>query len=74
MEGSGSLTQAQKDELMDQVKQQIAIANAQELLTVRIHWPILNQEHSVGTESVLKKKTQNADSYAQIFLLYPFVF
>lgn len=30
----GSLTSAQKDELMDQVKQQIAVANAQELLTV----------------------------------------
>lgn len=29
-------TAAQKDELMDQVKQQIVIANAQELLTVRI--------------------------------------
>lgn len=28
------LTGAQKDELMDQVKQQIAVANAQELLTV----------------------------------------
>lgn len=27
------LTGAQKDELMDQVKQQIAVANAQELLT-----------------------------------------
>lgn len=32
--GLGSLTSAQKDELMDQVKQQIAVANAQELLTV----------------------------------------
>lgn len=31
--GSG-LTGSQKDELMDQVKQQIAVANAQELLTV----------------------------------------
>lgn len=30
-----SLTSSQKDELMDQVKQQIAVANAQELLTVR---------------------------------------
>ncbi|GJQ67685.1 hypothetical protein Trydic_g16511 [Trypoxylus dichotomus] len=29
----GGLTSAQKDELMDQVKQQIAVANAQELLT-----------------------------------------
>lgn len=28
------LTGSQKDELMDQVKQQIAVANAQELLTV----------------------------------------
>lgn len=28
------LSGAQKDELMDQVKQQIAVANAQELLTV----------------------------------------
>ncbi|XP_018324151.1 mitochondrial import inner membrane translocase subunit Tim13 isoform X1 [Agrilus planipennis] len=30
---SGGLTSSQKDELMDQVKQQIAVANAQELLT-----------------------------------------
>jgi hypothetical protein len=30
----GGLSGAQKDELMDQVKQQIAVANAQELLTV----------------------------------------
>lgn len=30
----GSLSSSQKDELMDQVKQQIAVANAQELLTV----------------------------------------
>lgn len=29
------LSSTQKDELMDQVKQQIAVANAQELLTVR---------------------------------------
>lgn len=35
-DSSTQLTSAQKDELMDQVKQQIAIANAQELLTVRI--------------------------------------
>ncbi|KAJ8943588.1 hypothetical protein NQ318_006590 [Aromia moschata] len=33
MEGLSSLSGAQKDELMDQVKQQIAVANAQELLT-----------------------------------------
>lgn len=32
---SSGLSGAQKDELMDQVKQQIAVANAQELLTVR---------------------------------------
>ncbi|XKL65959.1 hypothetical protein PGB90_009379 [Kerria lacca] len=32
-DSSTQLTSAQKDELMDQVKQQIAIANAQELLT-----------------------------------------
>jgi hypothetical protein len=39
MEGAaaGQLSSAQKDELMDQVKQQIAIATAQELLTVRIN-------------------------------------
>ncbi|XP_028172042.1 mitochondrial import inner membrane translocase subunit Tim13-like [Ostrinia nubilalis] len=30
---TGSLSGVQKEELMDQVKQQIAIANAQELLT-----------------------------------------
>lgn len=32
----GQLTGAQRDELMEQVKQQIALANAQELLTVRV--------------------------------------
>lgn len=36
MDGVNSLTSAQKDELMDQVKQQIAVANAQELLTVKL--------------------------------------
>uniref|UniRef100_A0A6M2DFI7 Mitochondrial import inner membrane translocase subunit n=1 Tax=Xenopsylla cheopis TaxID=163159 RepID=A0A6M2DFI7_XENCH len=30
---TGHLTSAQRDELMEQVKQQIAVANAQELLT-----------------------------------------
>lgn len=34
MDNLSSLTSSQKDELMDQVKQQIALANAQELLTV----------------------------------------
>ena len=34
--GSAGLTGAQKDELMDKVKQEIAIANFQELLTVII--------------------------------------
>lgn len=34
MDNLSSLTGSQKDELMDQVKQQIAVANAQELLTV----------------------------------------
>lgn len=34
---SGELTGAQKDDFMDQVKQQIAIANAQELLTVNVN-------------------------------------
>ncbi|XP_056644599.1 mitochondrial import inner membrane translocase subunit Tim13 [Diorhabda carinulata] len=33
MDSLSSLTGAQKDELMDNVKQQIAVANAQELLT-----------------------------------------
>ncbi|KAJ8919899.1 hypothetical protein NQ315_006428 [Exocentrus adspersus] len=33
MDNLSSLSGAQKDELMDQVKQQIAVANAQELLT-----------------------------------------
>nr|CAI5817651.1 unnamed protein product [Callosobruchus analis] len=33
MDNLSSLTGAQRDELMDQVKQQIAVANAQELLT-----------------------------------------
>lgn len=32
--GLGSLSGAQRDELMQQVKQEIAVANAQELLTV----------------------------------------
>ncbi|KAK6633854.1 protein translocase subunit [Polyplax serrata] len=31
--GGGQLTGVQKDELMEQVKQQLAVANAQELLT-----------------------------------------
>lgn len=31
-----NLTSGQKDELMDQVKQQLAVANAQELLSVRL--------------------------------------
>ncbi|XP_066148729.1 mitochondrial import inner membrane translocase subunit Tim13 [Euwallacea fornicatus] len=33
MDNVSTLSSAQKDELMDQVKQQIAVANAQELLT-----------------------------------------
>ncbi|XP_066257880.1 mitochondrial import inner membrane translocase subunit Tim13 [Euwallacea similis] len=33
MDSVSTLSSAQKDELMDQVKQQIAVANAQELLT-----------------------------------------
>ena len=33
----GKLTGAQKEELMDTVKQQIAVANAQELLKVSIN-------------------------------------
>ncbi|XP_046687557.1 mitochondrial import inner membrane translocase subunit Tim13-A-like [Homalodisca vitripennis] len=33
LSGLSSLTNTQKDELMEQVKQQIAVANAQELLT-----------------------------------------
>lgn len=35
---TGHLTSAQRDELMEQVKQQIAVANAQELLTVIVHY------------------------------------
>jgi hypothetical protein len=35
---SGQLSGPQKDELMEQVKQQIAVANAQELLTVYPMW------------------------------------
>jgi len=34
---TGNLTGSQRDELMQQVKQQIAVANAQELLTVMLH-------------------------------------
>lgn len=33
----GSLSATQKDQLMSEVKQQIAVANAQELLTVSIY-------------------------------------
>lgn len=32
-----SLTSSQKDQLMDQIKDQVAIANVQELLTVRLY-------------------------------------
>lgn len=35
-----NLSSAQKDELMTSVKQQIALANAQELLTVGLPWSI----------------------------------
>lgn len=42
----GTLTSAEKDELMDKVKQEIALANFQELLTVSI---------SVGISSVIFK-------------------
>lgn len=31
---SGSLTSKEKDDIMEQIKQQIAVANAQELLAV----------------------------------------
>ena len=34
--GSGKMDLAQKDALMSQVKQQIAVANAKELLQVRV--------------------------------------
>jgi len=34
---TGNLTGSQRDELMQQVKQQIAVANAQELLTVLLY-------------------------------------
>lgn len=33
----GSLSTAERDELMQQVQQEIAVANAQELLTVILH-------------------------------------
>lgn len=41
----GGLSNAQKDELMDQVKQQIAVANAQELLTVSLRIVLLIIKH-----------------------------
>lgn len=41
----GGLSNAQKDELMDQVKQQIAVANAQELLTVSLRIFLLIIKH-----------------------------
>lgn len=34
---TNSLTGAEKSEIMEQVKQQIAVANAQELLTVQLY-------------------------------------
>lgn len=34
----GNLSSAQKDQLMSEVKQQIAVANAQELVTVSTIW------------------------------------
>lgn len=37
LSGISGLSGVQKDELMDQVKQQIAVANAQELLSVCYH-------------------------------------
>lgn len=37
MLAAGNLTGSQRDELMQQVKQQIAVANAQELLTVSLY-------------------------------------
>lgn len=33
-----NMTSAQKDELMDQVKQQVAIANTQEFISVSIYF------------------------------------
>lgn len=39
--GSGRMSSSQREDLMDQVKQQIVIANTQELLTVRtegVYW------------------------------------
>lgn len=35
----GNLSSSQKDQLMSEVKQQIAVANAQELLTVSFQLP-----------------------------------
>lgn len=34
---AGRLSGSERDELMQQVKQEIAVANAQELLTVALH-------------------------------------
>lgn len=34
----GNLSSTQKDQLMTEVKQQIAVANAQELVTVSFKW------------------------------------
>lgn len=41
----GGLSNAQKDELMDQVKQQLAVANAQELLTVSLRIVLIIIKH-----------------------------
>ncbi|KAJ8983469.1 hypothetical protein NQ317_014927 [Molorchus minor] len=43
MDSASSLTGSQKDELMDQVKQQIAVANAQELLTKKCFKKCINK-------------------------------
>lgn len=37
----GNLSSTQKDQLMTEVRQQIAVANAQELVTVSFHLVIL---------------------------------
>lgn len=53
----GGLSNAQKDELMDQVKQQIAVANAQELLTVSFRILLLINKHLSLTKVGLGQMT-----------------
>lgn len=62
MSSLGNLSSGQKDELMDQVRQQIAVANAQELLTVRTAHPM--SQHNL-TFSIFHFNNQNFINIAE---------